>query len=352
MPGKYPCFKCDKEVTSKGAAAKAVQCGYCKLWVHQGCLKICDEVYNWIAQQQHFICDNCKHSASETKQQLMGFTTRLEELEERDKQREKEIADINKRLELVSNKVESGGGATIDMAHNSELSVLRELNERESKKSNLVIHSIPESDSRIGSERKEHDLQMLTDILSQIKQNDVEVDKDVSFITRLGEQNPDKPRPLLLKLKTEVMKENILHNAKHLKNSKFEDISIQPDLTKKQRQMEADNRKEMASRNEKMDQEEAKNWEWRMEGKKGMMTLVYRRKRTHTQDPSRMRGGTRGRISTRRGAPLTGSNRARLGSTKRLRDAMGSQEEGDVATVRGEEEEVVEVDIQEPPAKK
>ena len=348
MPGKYPCFKCDKEVTSKGAAAKAVQCGYCKLWVHQSCLKISDEVYNWIAQQQHFICDNCKHSASETKQQLMGFTTRLEELEERDKQREKEIANINKKLESVSKKADKGEEMVRDMAQDSELSVLRELNERESKRCNLVLHNIEESDSRVGAERRDHDLRIVGDILETIKQDDIDVEKDVIYVTRLGEPNADKIRPMLLKLKKEAMKESVLWSAKHLKDTNFDHISIKPDLTKKQRQMEADTRKEMIRRNEAMDQEEAKNWEWRMEGKKGMMTLEYRRKRNTGPDQSR--GGTRrGGPSRGRGgrAPVTGANRTRLGSTKRSRPGITGDQEGEE-----ESEEIVEVDMQEPPAKK
>ena len=359
MPGKYPCFKCDEEVKNKGPASKAVVCGYCKLWVHQACLKISDDVYNWIAQQQHYICEHCKNSASETKQQLMGFTTRLEELEERDKLREKAISDMRKQLEDVDTRVTRSENAQKNTAKDTETAVLRELNDRESRKCNFIMYNVKESNSEVGVERKEHDKKILTEILAKIELEDLNVDDDVVHISRMGELNPERERPMMVKMAKETARDSVLKSARKLKDTEFCDISIKPDLTRKQRDMDMKTRAEMERRNKEMDPEEAKNWEWRMEGRRGWMTLEYRRirRKDQNQTPGNARGVGRGAMrgrgrgrggAGRGGAPVTGANRERLGSTKRTR----LDREVDEEDMQGQEEAEDEVEVMEPPAKK
>ena len=50
-------------------------------------------------------------------------------------------------------------------------SVIKEINVRKTRKNNLIVHGIKESNSQATEERKEHDLQVLKDIAATCKVN-------------------------------------------------------------------------------------------------------------------------------------------------------------------------------------
>ena len=84
---------------------------------------------------------------------------------------------------------------------------------------------------------------------------DVNTKEDITFVTRIGEKNPSIQRPLMFGCCSELMKSDILKKAKLLANTDFNHISVVPDLTKKQRQTEAEKKKLMDQRNAEMSPE-------------------------------------------------------------------------------------------------
>ena len=63
-----------------------------------------------------------------------------------------------------------------------------------------------------------------------------------------------------------------------LANSKFEKISIIPDLTPNQRKCEENLRKDAERLNREMEAEESLNWEWLLVGERGQRRLIKRKK--------------------------------------------------------------------------
>ena len=97
----------------------------------------------------------------------------------------------------------------------------------------------------------------------------------------------------------------ILSNAKLLAKSKFQQLSIQPDLTQKQRQREKDLWDEAVDLNSNLDSEDAKNWVWKPWGRPGakkqrkMKINEEQQKNKHKQPDTRSPDQTR----PRRGRP-------------------------------------------------
>ena len=87
--------------------------------------------------------------------------------------------------------------------------------------------------------------------------------------------------------KTQDAKNTILSNAKKLANTNMKHISIQPDLTPRQRQHDKDLWREAEELNEQMEKEEAKNWEFKPWGPPGMRKVrkLRRQKRLRSESP-------------------------------------------------------------------
>ncbi len=69
------------------------------------------------------------------------------------------------------------------------------------------------------------------------------------FSRRLGTRAESRPRPLLVGLHSEAVKNKILQNARHLQNTHLSNVSVNPDLTRRQREADDGLREEAAKRN-------------------------------------------------------------------------------------------------------
>jgi hypothetical protein len=131
------------------------------------------------------------------------------------------------------------------------------------------------------------------------------------------------------------------------RNTAFCDVEVCPDLTKRQRQEEADMKKEAVKRNQQMgDEDRAKNLAWQVVGPRGERRLEKKyvnweleRGRQNRRDP---RGGQRGRGTNRPAGGtgrqtsnvLTGANNVALGP------GTATAEEDGIGEGSGEEEEI------------
>ena len=105
---------------------------------------------------------------------------------------------------------------------------------RKTRKNNLMVHGIKESNSQATEERKEHDLQVLKDIAATCK-----VNIDEFKTNKLGKFDKERAtRPLLVSSDNPDLKIAILKNAHQLKGeeSKFDKITLSHDMTRTERQ--------------------------------------------------------------------------------------------------------------------
>ena len=95
---------------------------------------------------------------------------------------------------------------------------------------------------------------------------------------RLGKRSPNKPRPLLVEFKDEEKKTNLMSNLSNLSKAPdaIKKISVQHDLTKKQR----DEEKEIRERAKKMEaDDESGEFNYRVRGPPWARRIVKMKKR-------------------------------------------------------------------------
>ena len=103
-----------------------------------------------------------------------------------------DIAEVNARLAAVEKKQRETETHTTDAAKSAEDAVLKEMEEREAKKSNIFVHNLKEPGDEIVDvdERKQEDLALLKAMLD-ITTIRVNLKEDVKFTTRLGARKSD-----------------------------------------------------------------------------------------------------------------------------------------------------------------
>ena len=92
-------------------------------------------------------------------------------------------ADLENKTTNLEDRVktvEKEKSATVQQCENA---VLDELNERESRKKNIVLYNVTESNKDRGEERKKDDLKALDEVFNTMDL-DVNTKEDVTFITR------------------------------------------------------------------------------------------------------------------------------------------------------------------------
>ena len=123
----------------------------------------------------------------------------------------------------------------------------REKEERDYKKNNLVLYNIPESRMKDIDQRIKYDMEICGKIIyEEIGEKEFCIEK----INRLGKIREDeKPRPTLIRLRSETEKWRILGKAKNLRNSNnFARIYVAKDMTIKEKELDRELREEVAER--------------------------------------------------------------------------------------------------------
>jgi hypothetical protein len=107
-------------------------------------------------------------------------------------------------------------------------------------------------------------------------------ESDIKFMTRLGKYEENKNRPILMAVRDSGLKDYLLNNSYKLKHGHYEKVRITKDLTKRQREEELQLIEEAKKRNSELSEEEKKNFEWKVTGKKGERRLIKGRLRQDT----------------------------------------------------------------------
>lgn len=298
MATAHPCLKCNQQVKKN---CKAIQCSFCEYWVHIECGEISETLYKEMCKRAdthgHFwVCMSCKSTSFVFRRELDKLNQRMVNAEERIQTNIDNLETTNQSVSTVKARVDRLEEQRNQDVAKTQDSVFEELSERENRRTNLVFHNIPEPTSQIAEERKGADTEVVMDITGTLK---LKLDKEnIKFMTRLGgaKDRPESatPRPLLVGWNNEGIKDSILMNARFLKGSKYERVSVVPDLTKRQRDDEEKQRREANRLNANLSEEESLNWEWRLIGPRGCRRLQKTRIRRqhHNQD-----GGQNSRIT-------------------------------------------------------
>lgn len=274
------CGDCNRRVRSD---QHGILCDNCSKWYHCGCegidvgeykmlMKLTENSYNRMRWQ-------CKHCDN----QLKGLMAENGKLREDNKKLREEnfhlvnrVEKLEKKIENIEKYMEMGTYENADRSQpnlseqvvekikNKVLEEIREGEEREKKKENLIIFNLPESNSSEAKEREEYD----TNLCKELFQDEIKVREfEVVKVIRLGkkednvddrhtkERRPEgRPRPILVKLGTATMKWDIVKNARKLKdteNEMFQRVAIVPDKTKRERELDQKLREELREKQER-----------------------------------------------------------------------------------------------------
>ena len=270
---KHPCPKCNENCTSG-----SIQCRVCDNWYHRKCADMTVKIFNMFNEAMaagHDHCWSCTHCSTVFKKLNQKVTLLSKELELIKEQGtrtegrvdkvEKRVDDMSKELKEVKNNTEGNSQVKND--------IYIEINEREARRCNLLVHNISEPELIDPKDRKAHDSELVCEVFEYIGVNCQPT--DFKFISRAGEKKPDKMRPVIIGFREYYLKERIMANAYRLKyNADMRDVRIVPDLTKRQRDDDTKVGREVDKRNEELERAGDRSHHWRMVGQRGARSMA------------------------------------------------------------------------------
>jgi hypothetical protein len=194
-----------------------------------------------------WLCRPCQNFGQRIQHQFTESNKRHEATEKRVEMNARRIEDAEKDIEGLRDELKKMSDNLNEKNTESEDKICDEMQEREVRRMNLILHGVDEQpeDIRGNHERMERDKARCELIFSAMRARTKK--EDLRFC-RIGERG-DEPRPNVIGLENEEEKRHILNRARDLKGTRYNDISIVPDLTRKQRSREARMREDADEKN-------------------------------------------------------------------------------------------------------
>ncbi len=355
------CVGCKKTFTKSDYC---VICGSCSYWYHKTCAGMTEDVFKCV--DQHFKdngstfwnCQPCATYAKGITARLREMEGRLEAVEKNQEEQDEKIEGVEKKVSIINRALQKRDERVEEIVVNKEKSLYEEIREREMRKKNVILHGVGElqAEKPTWEERARWDKQSCVNIFAAIE---LEISEDaIKFTKRIGERG-EEPRPLLTGFYTEAEKVSVLKNAKKLDNTRYKNVNIAPDMTKRQREEEKELKKTAEERNRNLPETDlAKNLHWTVVGARGERRIEKRLRETTERGGGHRRGGTE--VRGRRPGPLTGSNRTVLAPRKTkdtVREQDTERDEDENSGMETEEEsemerEETEAEPRQKPAKR
>lgn len=255
------CGNCGRKVQN------GLQCDGCKDWYHNNCQGVPKDLSEMLGKypNQAWFCSRCKHAFKNKG----ADSKRMEVLEQQNKELMDKLKEVTRKLDNMREEIKKEvmqqltaneqTGVPVneeDIVQKTIAQVIDYIKEEEDKnrrKPNLVMYNIPESNKEDVAERIDEDLAVCCDII----ENSLGVGREefsIKKVIRLGKPRHDgnnRNRPVLLKLTDEDEKWKIVKKAKNLKhesNPMKKRVGIALDLTKKERELETELRQELNTR--------------------------------------------------------------------------------------------------------
>ena len=147
--------------------------------------------------------ENIKHAIRKVEQDIQKIDTKCDR---------EEVKEMIKK-EMTTNKA-------------TATETVKEQEERDAKKNNIIIHNLDECVGGLKTETKKHNRDILVE-LAAICETELHPDNDVVEIKRLGAKVDNKKRPLLIKFSTGQKNPDILENLSNLRDSTMKHISVE-----------------------------------------------------------------------------------------------------------------------------
>ena len=153
---------------------------------------------------------------------------------------------------------------------------IKEINEMEEKRANIVVFGLPEPGHQAGSSPWEQDSKKVDQILEKITGRKIKF----SIKFRIGAKAENKVRPIAVKLENPHEREEILGGASALKSeSDWKLVYVKQDLTKNQRDLlkkqEEELKEEAQEKNSLL--KNGEDWKWVIRGRGFQRHLIKRR---------------------------------------------------------------------------
>jgi len=287
------CLGCGSAILDDTKALQCDSCGSESAWKCIDCLNITSDLYDILmaddGPELKWLCENCDHSVvlqnsnnrnldkleelidsmSKLMSKLCSIESRLNgkaDVDDVNSLKDRLLA-VEERVQHMDNEIEEcKKGRRIDDMKVMDC-VEKVMSERvqdtkseeaevEKRKTNVIVHGLPESDAMEVDERESDDAGQISMLMYELKCSDTEVLQAVRLGSRVREGDdgiPRKPRPVKLVLKTEEQKHDILRNSKNLRwreEGGWKNVFIHADLTLKQRELRRKLVSEMKMRKE------------------------------------------------------------------------------------------------------
>jgi hypothetical protein len=298
--------------------------------MHKTCSGLSDEGFKYVQDQlqttglAYWACRACTSYAMGMNHRLKMIEENVEKVSKAVKDNSEAIKEMDKKVDAISEGLKKKDDRVEGKIQDQQREMYEELRERDIRKKNVIFHGIQElqKENATYKERVEWDRASISNILRELKLNMKE--DAVKFSKRIGEAGGSAARPILAGFHMEMDKLNLLRVARNLENSRYSDVNVVPDLTKRQRDEEAELKREAERRNKSLTETDvSKNLHWVVVGARGERRLTKEKvdsERSY-QRGGPARGGARGGrgVAPSRGRILTGANRSSMGPTRSTR---------------------------------
>ena len=178
---------------------------------------------------------------------------------------------VDARLGQVASQVQ-----TMQKALQDSKDAVKEEQDKEARRNNIIIYRVPESDALLADDRYVEDKRFCEQLLFSL--NVGIADEDIRRVFRLGRRdtNVSGTRPILVQLGSHTAKNLVMENLFKLKSlaDKFKDVVIAHDMTKKER----DACIALVNTAKLKNDNETGEWIYRVRGLPGRMKIVQLRK--------------------------------------------------------------------------
>ena len=194
-----------------------------------------EDIKSIVACAKDEIIKSVNEKIESLSQVINTLSNRVSDLEDSSKTTEAKYAAMRKEFEEMKLKCSY-----------SQPEVSDEMDQRLSRRYNLIISGLPERDDGTAGQRMEHDRKEVTKLL-----NDLEVEGDFTKNHRIGRKEEGRGRLMKITCASESMKYDIMKKAKHLKRlPERKNVFINPDRTPMQQKQFKEIREELKRRKE------------------------------------------------------------------------------------------------------
>ena len=222
-------------------------------------------------------CKSCDKFAKKFDKRINELNRNVEQIKDRVDVHDVDIKSLQDSVVKLNTDVASAQTQQQKPQPDTTKAVFKEINERETRRHNVIVHGLPEAPPEItdGKERIKRDLSKL-DELVEVLELEIEAVTAVGRTARLGAKLVDKPRPLLVSFKHAEDQSKLLDNVKKLHSmaDDWKKVSVVQDLTKIQREEEKALKDECTQLAAKLSEDDAKNWQYKVVGKRGSRKVL------------------------------------------------------------------------------